>query len=148
MVSAALVANLPDPDTTTGTDVVIWDGQCIFCRQQVLRLRSLDWTGRLSFLSLHDARCSQRYPDLSFEQLIEQMWVVTTTGKRFGGADAIRYLSRKLPLLWPIAPAMHFPFAMPLWRSMYAWVAKRRYRFAGRDCDGGTCHLHVPRPKQ
>jgi hypothetical protein len=54
MVSATLVVNLPDPDTKTGTDVVIWDGQCIFCRQQVLA-RNPDWTGRLSSEPSDDA---------------------------------------------------------------------------------------------
>jgi predicted DCC family thiol-disulfide oxidoreductase YuxK len=123
--------------------VVIWDGQCNFCRQQVVRLRKLDWTGRLTFLSLHDPRVGERYPLLTHEQLMAEMWVVLPDGRMFGGADALRALSRVLPALWPIAPLLHLPLTMPLWRGLYRWVARNRYRLAGKNCDGGTCALHA-----
>jgi predicted DCC family thiol-disulfide oxidoreductase YuxK len=141
-VKVAETRTLPDPDAKPDADVVLWDGECTFCRSQVQRLRH--WDGdRLAYLSLHDPRVVQRYPELSREQLMEQMWVVTVAGQRFGGADAVRYLSRQLPWLWPLAPVMHVPGAMPLWRRLYAWVAQRRYRIAGRDCAGGSCALHI-----
>lgn len=146
MDTAASGRPLPDPDRSPGTDVVLWDGQCNFCRQQVMRLRSFDWTGRLSFLDLHDPRVAERYPELSYDQLMDEMWVVTPQGNRYGGADALRYLSRALPVLWPAAPLLHVPFSRPFWRWAYHFVAQRRYRLAGRNCEGGTCHLHA-RPK-
>ena len=37
------------------------------------------------------------------EQLQKQMFVIDTQGNARGGATAVRYLSRKLPLLWPLA---------------------------------------------
>ncbi len=138
---------LPDPDENPEGAVVIWDGKCNFCRAQVERLRSFDRGNRLTYLSLHDPRVAERYPELTYEQLMDQMWVVTSDHQRFGGADAIRYLSRYLPLLWWLAPVMHIPFAMPLWRFLYRVIANRRYRLAGTNCDGGTCDLHgKPRP--
>ncbi len=134
---------LVDPDEKPDSDVVIWDGKCNFCRKQVERLNNFDAGGQLSYLSLHDKRVAERYPDLSYDQMMEQMWVVTADGRRFGGADAARYLSRKLPGLWWLAPLLHIPFSMPLWRWIYKKVAQRRYRLAGVECDdGGTCELH------
>ena len=124
-------------------DVVLFDGQCNFCRSQINILRRLDSQSRLEFVSLHDANVATQYPNLTFSQLMEQMWIVTPSGTQFGGAYAVRYLSTRLPILWPIAPAMYFPFSMPLWCFLYRMVAKYRYRIAGRDCDeGGTCSLH------
>ena len=111
-----------------------------------MRLRRLDWSRRLSFLDLHDPRVAKRYPDLSYDQLMAEMWVVTSQGTRYGGADALRYLSRRLPTLWPIAPIMHVPFSRWFWRWAYRWVAHRRYLLAGKNCEGGTCSLHA-RPK-
>ncbi len=134
---------LRDPDEAPTAAVVIWDGQCNFCRAQVERLRHFDSKERLSYLSLHDIRVSARYPELSFEQLMAQLWVVTPDRRMFGGADAFRYLSRYLPRLWWLAPIMHIPFAMPLWRYLYRIIAERRYRIAGKNCDGGTCQLHA-----
>ena len=124
-------------------DVVLFDGRCNFCRSQINILRRLDSRKRLEFVSLHDAEVATKYPNLTFAQLMEQMWIVTPTGSQYGGAYAVRYLSRKLPILWPSAPLMHFPFSMPLWCFLYRLIAKYRYRIAGRDCDeGGTCSLH------
>lgn len=135
---------LADPDERPQADVVIWDGRCNFCRGQVERLRKFDTPSRLAYISLHDPRVAERYPDLTHQQLMDQMWVVTHDGRRFGGADAGRYLSRKLPRLWWLAPLLHIPCSMPLWRWLYRQVAERRYRISGRDCEeGGTCDLHV-----
>ena len=139
----AETAPLPDPDTLPEADVVIFDGECRFCRGQVRNLRRMDWGGRrLAFLSLHDSRVQTRYPDLSHERLMEEMVVIDGQKRRHGGADAVRYLSRRLPTLWPLAPLLHLPGTARLWRWMYRQVAKRRYRIAGRDCDGGSCDLH------
>lgn len=137
-------SSLPDPDDAVGSDVVIWDGQCNFCRSQVERLRSLDWRGQLSYLSLHDSRVPERYPELSHAALLEQMWVATRTGEKYGGADAGRYLSRQLPALWWLAPLLHLPGSMPLWRWMYRQIAERRYRLSGKSCDTeDSCQVHL-----
>ncbi|MEM9827611.1 MAG: DUF393 domain-containing protein [Planctomycetota bacterium] len=134
---------LLDPDQHPDGDVVIYDGDCNFCIGQVQRLARWDWRKRLRFLSLHDPRVADRYPDLSHDQLMEQMYVVSPEGKRFGGSDAVRYLSWRLPLLWPAMPILHLPGTAWLWRWMYRQVAKRRYRLAGKasDCEG-SCSVH------
>ena len=137
-------ADLADPDTLSDSDVVIYDGECNFCRQQVTNLRRLDCCGnRLSFISLHDPRVAQRYPDLSPEALMEQMYVIDRSGRRHGGADAVRYLSRRLPLLWVAAPILHIPGTARLWRWMYRQVAKRRYKLAGKNCENDVCRVHL-----
>ena len=135
---------LPDPDESPDADVVIFDGECKFCRGQVENLRRLDWGGeRLAYLSLHDPRVGERYPDLTHDRLMEEMVVVDGEGNRHGGADAVRYLTRRLPTLWPAAPLLHVPGSARLWRWMYRQVAKRRYRIAGREgCDDDACSIH------
>ena len=143
MSKSKLKRPLRDPDENPGAAVVIWDGKCNFCRAQVERLQAFDPSGRLTYISLHDPRVAERFPELSYEQLMDQMWVVTPNHQRFGGAGAVRYLSRYLPRLWWMAPVMHLPFSMPLWRYLYKVLANRRYRLAGKNCDGGTCELHA-----
>jgi predicted DCC family thiol-disulfide oxidoreductase YuxK len=102
----------------------------------------LDGANRLRFVSLHDSEVATNYPDLSTEQLMEQMWVISPSGSRYGGAHAIRYLSGRLPMMWPLFPMMHIPGLMPVWSYLYKQVAKRRYRIAGKNCDHGTCSMH------
>lgn len=145
--------DLPDPDDFPDRDVVIYDGDCAFCTAQVERLHWLDrgcglGRGRLAFLSLHDSRAADRYGDLTHEQLMDQMFVIDAEGNRHGGADAVRYLSRRLPTIWWAAPILHVPGSAKLWRWMYRQVAKRRYWisakfFGGKpNCGTDSCSIH------
>ncbi len=143
---AEVLPPLPDPDESSQTDVVIYDGECNFCRAGVRKLWQLDFGGsRLSFLSLHDERVAKRYPDLSHDDLMRQMYIVDSKGARHGGADAVRYLSRRLPSLWLAAPVLHVPGTANVWRWLYTQVAKRRYKLAGKHCDNGACSVHLDR---
>jgi predicted DCC family thiol-disulfide oxidoreductase YuxK len=140
--------NLADPRTRPDADIVIFDGKCRFCRNQVLRLDWFDGGNRLAYLSLHDPRVAETFPDLTHDQLMREMVVVTQDGRRFGGAAAVRYLSRRLPRLWWLAPLLHVPFSMPLWQWLYQRVAVRRYKLAGREpdvCTDESCHMHLHR---
>jgi predicted DCC family thiol-disulfide oxidoreductase YuxK len=145
--AAPRVTGLPSPDQRPGADVVIFDGECGFCRAQVARLDRWDRGGRLAFLSLHDPRVAERYPDLSQEDLLAAMYLVTPTGERHRGAAAARYLSRKLPRMWLLAPLLHIPGSLPCWQWMYDQVARRRYLLGGRvadpdACENGACRIH------
>ena len=143
-ISDRAAANLPHPNEKPDSDVLIFDGNCKFCHQQVQRLKRWDARERLSFVSLHDPYVTEHFPDLTFEQLMEQLYVVDLTGNRYGGAAAIRYLSRKLPRLWWLMPLMHIPFSLPIWQWGYKQVAKRRYKISRKieSCDDGSCEVH------
>jgi predicted DCC family thiol-disulfide oxidoreductase YuxK len=138
------VANaLPTPAERPEADVVIFDGNCRICTAQIRKLAWWDCQGKLAYLSLHDPEVARRYPDLTHDMLMAQMYVVDRQGRRYGGAAAIRYLSRRLRRLWWLAPVLHFPGSLPLWQWLYQQVAKRRYRFGTvQECDGDACRLH------
>ena len=142
---------LLSPVQLPNADVVIFDGQCVFCQGQVKNLKRFDGKNRLSFISLHDPFVSENFPDLSHEQMMEQMYIVPNsangyTTARHGGAAALRYLTRRLPRLWIFAPLLHIPFTLPIVQWCYKQVAKRRYKIAGKSVTGcdenGTCELH------
>lgn len=134
---------LPDPDKYPDADVVIFDGQCNFCKSQIRTLQRFNCCGnRLTYISLHDPRVSEKYPDLTHEMMMEQMYVVDRAGIRHGGSDAVRYLTRRLPTLWLAAPLLHLPGTARLWRWLYQQVAKRRYKLAGKSCDDDACSVH------
>lgn len=126
--------------TKPAHDTVLYDGQCRFCRSRVANLRRLDLGGRLAFMSLHDDRVAHDFPEISRERLLEEMFVVDTSGNARSGATAVRYLSRRLPLLWPLAPFLHVPGSLPVWNWLYRLVARNRMRLSG-TCDEGTCRV-------
>lgn len=135
---------LPHPSERPQSDIVIFDGHCRFCTAQVKRLNRWDWSGALSFLSLHDEEVYRRFPDLTHERLMEEMVVIDhRSGKRRGGAAGFRYLSRRLMALWPIAAFLHIPLSLPVWSWCYRQIANRRYRWGKVDsCSDGACEVH------
>ncbi len=137
---------LPEPDTEHAeSDVVIYDGKCVFCRGQVERLHRWDGKERLVFVSLHAPFVAENYPDLSHDDLMKQMYVVSKSGKRYGGAAAFRYVATRLPRLWVLVPILYIPFTLPIWQWMYDIVARQRYKLAGKTgdaCEEGTCDIH------
>lgn len=126
--------------TKPAHDTVLYDGACRFCQSRVANLRRLDVARRLEFLSLHDDRVARDFPELSRERLLEEMHVVDTSGHARGGATAVRYLSRRLPLLWPLAPLLHVPGSLCVWNWLYRLVARNRMRLGG-TCSEGTCRI-------
>lgn len=133
------------PITTTvkpSREVVLYDGKCRFCTSQVAILKRLDLVGRLDFVSLHEPSVSRDFPEIPFENLMREMYLVDRDGLAHGGAAALRIVSRRLPLLWPLAILLHIPGSRPIWNWLYRLIARNRYRIAGKCDDGGTCHLH------
>ncbi len=134
---------LPSPTDLPEADVLIFDGHCSFCRRQVARIGRADAGGkRLAFVSLHDPIVGQRWPELSHQQLMDEMTIVSHNGRVRGGAAAIQYLTRRLPRWWILAPVLHFPGAMYIVSRIYRQIAKHRYRWGRYEsCDEGNCSI-------
>jgi predicted DCC family thiol-disulfide oxidoreductase YuxK len=126
--------------TRPSRDVVLYDGQCRFCRGQMAILRRLDPTRRLQLTSLHDPSVARDFPELPQELLLEEMVTIDRRGRPRAGATAWRHVARQLPLLWPMAVPLHIPGSLPIWNWLYRLIARNRYRFAG-TCEEGTCRL-------
>jgi len=135
-MSSTIVTTAARPER----NVVLYDGQCRFCRGQMAMLRRLDWTGRLRLVSLHDPSVAREFPEIPPAELRREMFVVDRGGRAHAGAGGWRLLSRELPLLWPAAILLHLPGSLPVWDWLYRIIARNRYRLAGR-CSEGTCRL-------
>ena len=150
---------LPSPRDFPKADVVIFDGNCNLCIGQVKNVRRFDGKNRVSFISLHDNFVAENFPGLTYDQMMSQIYLVPGgdrgehqySDSRHGGAAAIAYLTRRLPLLWIFAPLLNFPFTMPIWQWGYGIVARSRYKIAGKrgvECDeNGSCELHFGNKK-
>ena len=127
-------------------DVVIFDGECVFCRKSVTMLNWWVSKDQLAYVSLHDPSVAELCPELTHDDMMKQIYLISREdGSRHAGAEAVRYLSTRSWKLWLAAPFLHFPFSMPLWQWMYQLIAKRRYLIAGKEevCDeDGTCKVH------
>ena len=143
VIASESPVRLPGPAERPDGEVLIYDGHCRICTSQITRLARWDTRGRLAYLSLHDPSVAERYPELSHDALMKDMYLIDKRGHAHRGAEVIRYLSRKLPWMWPAAPILHLPGSMKLWQWMYRQIANRRYRFGKvEQCDNGACSLH------
>jgi predicted DCC family thiol-disulfide oxidoreductase YuxK len=138
-----MATQLPSPDERPDADVVIYDGHCRICIAQVSRLPWWDCQHKLAYLSLHELEVTQRWPDLPVDRLTAEMCVIDSRGDRHWGPAAIRYLTLRLRRLWWAMPLLYFPGSMLLWRPLYRWIARNRYRLSGTEsCDNEACRLH------
>ena len=125
-----------------GRAILLFDGECAFCRKCVGILKRLDWLKRIES---RDARDVANIPPcaepLVPQKLLDEMHVVTPDGMRaYAGYRAIRWLSWRVPPLWPLAPLMYLPGALWLGTRMYRWIARNRFKLV--PCEHGACRVN------
>ncbi len=109
--------------------VVLMDGQCPMCRRIGARLRALDRGGRLIIADASDAHVREHHaPGLDEAAALTAMHVVTSGGARYAGYDAFLQIARVVPLLWPLWLVGRLPFATPIGRLAYRYIAANRRR--------------------
>jgi predicted DCC family thiol-disulfide oxidoreductase YuxK len=124
---AWLGSRLSERVSAADRHALLYDGACGMCRGTVAVLTRADLLGHVELVDVtRTIDLDRRFPELSAEDCIEQMWLVAPDGTRFGGFDAYRRLSRLIPLMWPLAPIFNFPGVRPAGHRAYAFVAARR----------------------
>lgn len=121
--------------------IVLYDGDCGFCRWSVRILKSLDWLGRLRFQSARDTdELPQTTVPLDPQRLIEEMHVVPPGRDRaYAGFSAFRWIAWRLPATMPLAPFLYVPGVLPLGNRAYRWVARNRFKLM--PCANGECRV-------
>jgi len=121
--------------------ILLFDGECAFCRKGVALLRRLDWSGRIH---PQDARDTANLPPCAVpllpEKLLEEMHVVTPDRQHvYAGYRAVRWLAWRLPPLWPLAPFFYLPGSLWLGGKLYRWIARNRFKIV--PCEHGVCRV-------
>jgi predicted DCC family thiol-disulfide oxidoreductase YuxK len=119
--------------------IVLFDGQCAFCRKSVGILARLDWLDRFQF---QDARDTARLPECAMplvsRKLLDEMHLVAPDRKHvYAGYRALRWIAWRVPLLWPLAPFFYLPGAPWLGSRLYRWIARNRFKLV--PCEHGVC---------
>ena len=122
---------------------VVYDGTCRLCVGSRKRLER--WKSPMTFLALQSPEAKALLPGKSEEELLGQMHVLEE-GKVYGGAEGWFRIMRRAPL-WSAWIAWITPLFLA--RPVYGWVARNRYKWFGRTCEGegGTCAVHPKRPR-
>ena len=114
---------------------VLFDGGCPMCRRTVRTLHRLDWLGALQFADATNAERRERFaPGLTEADVLVEMYVIDTAGRRYGGYDGFLRLARVIPLMWPFLAAGGLPGIRQLGHAVYRRIAANRVR-RGRCTD-------------
>ncbi len=129
--------------TAPAQDVVLFDGLCRICTQGAKSLRAWVTPDEVELVSFRDDGVLARFPGLTAERCEAAMQVVRRDGRVFEGAEAIVQVLRHR-LLGKLTFAYYAPGLRQLADALYQYVARRRFKIAGRTgaCVDGTCQLH------
>lgn len=126
--------------------VLLYDGHCRFCTAGARRLVRWARPGAVELASFQDPGVLERFPDLTRDQCMGAMHLVECDGRVLRGAEAVVrvLLTRGWLLAW--TRLYYVPGLRWLADRTYQWVARNRYRLAGRaGCDDTGCALHLRR---
>jgi predicted DCC family thiol-disulfide oxidoreductase YuxK len=128
--------------------ILFIDGYCRYCRVTGRAIQRLAGEGRIRVSSFrHDDEFL--HFGIEFTALIRRMHVVDLqTGEARRGFEAIRVLSKRIPLLWPVQPAFWFLGVLGQGERLYDALATRRWIVPDpRSCDGALlCRLPTGEP--
>lgn len=139
----------PSSPELAGRDLLLFDGECRFCRAQSDRL--LGWAGPQVVARPLQEDGLLGELQIPFDEAMAAMQLVTSRGSRHEGLDAVVVALRHRSVLGWLLRLYYWPGIRQLADLGYRLVARYRYAIWGRavargECDGGSCQLHLHRP--
>ena len=122
-------------------NTVLYDDECSFCTFQMKLLSWLDWGNHFVLIPASDSRVTQLAPDLTAQQLNEAIHCITPKRRIHRGARAIRFISLRLPLLWPLALLLWFPGVILVAEQVYAVISRNRQHISRLFGCKGACAI-------
>src|SRR4051794_11855772 len=104
---------------------ILFDEDCSFCRDLAVNFEAIFARRGFHFEPLQQAWVRERL-NLTPEQALEEMRVLTADGQVFGGANAVIFLARQLWWAAPLAAVARFAFIQRFLDRSYRWVAAHR----------------------
>jgi len=123
--------------------VVVYDGECAFCRGQIARIRRWDRLGLFEYLPRQTPGITDRFPALAHQDFNTGMRLILPDQTIRVGADAVHEIARRLPRWRWLAWLYRIPGLHALARAAYAWVAAHRQSLGPR-CDSEGCGVGKP----
>jgi predicted DCC family thiol-disulfide oxidoreductase YuxK len=121
-------------------DVLVFDGECAFCRAQAQRIHRWDRWNRIECVAKQTPGLGDRFPVLNRGDFNTGMRLISPDGSVHIGADAAHGVVRVLPGWRRLAWLYRVPGIRPICQRVYDWIAARRYALAEK-CDSGVCNF-------
>jgi predicted DCC family thiol-disulfide oxidoreductase YuxK len=119
--------------------VILFDGDCTFCRSFVQKHAVFLAHHGFSTLPLQTPWVRELL-QTSPTPLLAEMRLLASEGTVFGGANALLEIAQKIWWVRPARWVAYFPGVKPLLRKAYGWIARNRYCFG--ECEITPTHKH------
>lgn len=126
------------PGTDANRWVVVYDGECEYCRRQVARIRERDVDARFELIPRQTEGLIERFPSLAEGDFDAGMRLIAPDGRVYIGPDAVYQIARRLPGWRHMTWLYRVPGLRGLFRRAYGWVAANRYALSG-ECRDKAC---------
>jgi len=125
---------------------VLFDGACSFCTGSARAVLRIFGAKRVTLTDFQRPGALEPYPQLHHDALMRKMHVVAPDGRVFAGAEAFARIVVQVPVLGWIGWLYYVPGIRQTADTLYALVAKHRYRWFARtnQCTDEACKVHGP----
>jgi predicted DCC family thiol-disulfide oxidoreductase YuxK len=113
------------PESASFRGWIFYDGQCSSCREFARRFKNVLAARGFTFEPLQREWVRRRL-NLTEEETLEEMRVLTREGEVFGGADAVILLARQIWWAVPLSWLARLPSVRARLHRLYRWIAARR----------------------
>lgn len=120
--------------------VVVYDGNCPFCRRQARRIQQRDVDDQFEYLPRQAENIEQRFPQLAEGDFNSGMRLIHRDGRVSVGADAVYHIARRVRRWRYFAWLYRVPILHQIFRGLYALIARNRLRLS-KACTDDTCEL-------
>src|SRR5262249_40214646 len=99
-----------EPYTTPpARNVVLYDGHCKFCTAGARKLLALARPGAVELQSFQEPGVLERFPGLTYDDCMKQMYLITPAGRVYGGFEAaVQAVATRRGLGW-LPPVYRLP---------------------------------------
>ncbi len=109
--------------------VLLYDGDCRFCRFCVKRIQIMDMYARYRYTPYQSIpQLASIHPSLTLAMCRREVILVEPSGKIRGGIDALRRMSLNLPMMYLWIPLLYLPGMGILGSAIYRVIARNRGR--------------------
>lgn len=128
----------PSGGSESGRWILVFDGECGFCRRSVEWIRDRDRDGRIEPVPFQSDRVGPEFRGVRRQAFEHAMHLFSPEGRGWSGARAGEQILRLLPRWRWVAPLFGIPGVRGLAERVYRIVADHRHRLGcGDHCDLG-----------
>ena len=109
--------------------LVIYDGECMFCRRQLGNLKRFSG-GRFEAISFREPGFFERHPEVTPEECQKAIQFVSAEGRKYSGAEAVARIVSLNPIWLPVKWIYFVPGLRRLWDVVYENISLNRYKIS------------------